>query len=161
MSFYRGLLGVMGAFDDDPTVDRPGRGIAFGIGVEHLGEEPNEGLVRLELTLDLVQKGFGDGFCVTEDADRDLRILQDFLNDPSEGDQRRLVAFPEPDIYEAIGSRLDLPASYIQPRVPSVIPTQELDQQVIAVNERQSLGGREILALKIHRIPAGEQLTER
>ena len=93
MRLDRRLFRIALALDDNPGVFGPARTFLLRVGVENIGIKLLQRLVRLEFVLDLAQKLPGDGLVEAEDADGDLRIVQNLLDDAREGNYGRFVMF--------------------------------------------------------------------
>ena len=93
MRLNRRFLRIGLALDNNPGVFGPSRAFLLRVRVEDVRIERLQCLVRLELVLDLAQKLPGDGLVEAEDADGDLRIVQDLLDDACEGNYGRFVMF--------------------------------------------------------------------
>jgi hypothetical protein len=106
-------------------------------------------LVAFELELDLVEEAPGYGSGVAEDRDGDFGVAEDLLDDPGEGDDRRLVVEPGPEVEVAVRGGLYLPAARVEPVVPDVGAAQALDEQVVAVNQAQGPERLEVLAVAV------------
>ena len=79
------FLGVALALDRDPALEAPLGGPAIGterprVAVEHIGVNPLEQFVGLELVLDLAQERLGDRLHHAENGDRDLGIAEHLLD---------------------------------------------------------------------------------
>ena len=88
-----GFLRIGLALDDDPGVFRPSRAFLLRVRVEDFWIERLQCLVRLELILNLAQKLASNGLVETEDANGDLRIVQNLLDDACEGNYGRFIMF--------------------------------------------------------------------
>src|SRR5215831_200328 len=97
---------------------------------KNIWEQFLQQIVALELLLDLPQEGLRDRPGVAEDAECEVRIVQNVLDRQREGDDARLVVVASPQIEKAVGFLLNLTTAGEAPGVVGIRPGQ-------AVNEKE------------------------
>ena len=82
------------------------------------------------------------------------------MDNSSECDDGRLVMLSSPDVEVAVGLALDFPAAVIDPRMPRIASTQDLDQKIKAIRQAERRNSFGISPIGIKLIPKWQNLVE-
>ena len=135
------FLGVALALDDDAVVLGPLRALLVRVSIEHVRKHGLEGVVALELALDLAQEALSDLAGVGEDANGQFRVGEDVLDSLAKRDDARLPVFARPQVKASVRCLLHLHTPLVEPILAQILALEDVGQEEIQVGQNELAAG--------------------